>query len=107
MYEQIINYIMAILPAASTITASIVMFFRIIGRTREMTSSLKDDTEKKMEEAMREQYAQMEVLKAAVQKVTDSNEIAQIKEQYKRLQAEMEETNRLNAELLAQLKMRY
>lgn len=107
MYEQIITMITAIAPAASTIVASIVMFCRIIGRTKEMTETLKGDTKKKLTEAMNAQYAQMETLQAAVKEVTNSNEIAQIKEQYKRLQAEMEEMNKLNAQLLAKLNMRY
>lgn len=99
--------ITAIAPAASTIVASIVMFCRIIGRTKEMTETLKWDTKKKLTEAMNAQYEQMEMLQAAVKEVTNSNEIAQIKEQYKRLQAEMEEMNKLNAQLLAKLNMRY
>lgn len=107
MYEQIITMITAIAPAASTIVASIVMFCRIIGRTKEMTETLKGDTQKKLTEAMQAQCAQIETLQAAVKDVTSSNEIAQIKEQYKRLQAEMEEMNKLNAQLLAKLNMRY
>lgn len=107
MYEQIITMITAIAPAASTIVASIVMFCRIIGRTKEMTETLKGDTQKKLTEAMNAQYAQIKTLQAAVKEVTSSNEIAQIKEQYKRLQAEMEEMNKLNAQLLAKLNMRY
>lgn len=107
MYEQIITMITAIAPAASTIVASIVMFCRIIGRTKEMTDTLKSDTQKKLTEAMNAQYAQIFALHEAVKEVTNSNEIAQIKEQYKRLQAEMEEMNKLNAQLLAKLNMRY
>lgn len=107
MYEQIVTMITSIAPAASTIIASIVMFCRIVGRTKEMTDTLKGDTEKKLTEAMNAQYAQMETLKKAVKEVSDSNEIAQIKEQYKRLQADMEEMNKLNAQLLAKLNMRY
>lgn len=106
MYEQIITYITALAPAASTIVASIVLFFRIIGRTREMTGALKEDTQKKLEEAMRAQYAQIAVLQAAVKQVTDNNEIAQIKEQYRHLQAELEEAVKLNSQLLAQLNRR-
>lgn len=107
MYEQIITMITAIAPAASTIVASIVMFCRIIGRTKEMTETLKGDTQKKLTEAMNEQYAQIATLKDAVKEVTNSNEIAQIKEQYKHLQADMEEMNKLNAQLLSKLNMRY
>ncbi len=107
MYEQIITMITAIAPAASTIVASIVMFCRIIGRTKEMTENLKGDTQKKLTEAMQAQCAQIETLQSAVKEVTNSNEIAQIKEQYKRLQEEMEEMNKLNAQLLAKLNMRY
>lgn len=107
MYEQIITMIIAIAPAASTIVASIVMFCRIIGRTKEMTETLKWDTQKKLTEAMQAQCVQIETLQAAVKEITNSNEIAQIKEQYKRLQAEMEEMNKLNAQLLAKLNMRY
>lgn len=107
MYEQIITLVTAIAPAASTIVASIVMFCRIIGRTKEMTDTLKGDTQKKITDAMNTQYAQIATLQEAVKEVTNSNEIAQIKEQYKRLQAEMEEMNKLNAQLLAKLNMRY
>lgn len=107
MYEQIITMITAIAPAASTIVASIVLFCRIIGRTKEMTDTLKGDTQKKLNEAISEQYAQIAMLQEAVKQVTDSNEIAQIKAQYKRLQADMEEMNKLNAQLLAKLNMRY
>lgn len=107
MYEQIITMITAIAPAASTIVASIVMFCRIIGRTKEMTENLKGDTQKKLTEAMQAQCAQMETLQTVVKEVTNSNEIAQIKEQYKRLREEMEEMNKLNAQLLAKLNMRY
>ena len=107
MYEQIITMITAIAPAASTIVASIVLFCRIIGRTKEMTDNLKGDTQKKLTEAMNAQYAQIAMLQEAVKQVTDSNEIAQIKAQYKRLQADMEEMNKLNAQLLAKLNMRY
>ena len=107
MYEQIITMITAIAPAASTIVASIVMFCRIIGRTKEMTETLKCDTQKKLTEAINAQNAQIATLQAAVKEVTNSNEIAQIKEQYKHLQADMEEMNKLNAQLLSKLNMRY
>lgn len=106
MYEQIITMITAIAPAASTIAASIVMFCRIIGRTKEMTASLKDDTQKKLQEAMDAQYALLETLKEEIKRVTDSNELCQCKEQYKQLQSDLQELTRQNAELLAKLNAR-
>ena len=103
MYEQIVMYITAIAPSLATVVTAIAMFLKIISRTKEMAASLKDDTQKKLKEALDAQYALMETLKQEVKRVTDSNEIAQLKEQYKQVQKELQEVIRQNAELLAKL----
>lgn len=106
MYEQIVTYITAIAPSLATVITAILMFIKIIASTRSMVASLKDDTQKKLKEAMDSQYATMCTLKEEVKKVTDSNEIAQLKEQYKLLLADMEEVMKTNAELVAKLNQR-
>ncbi len=103
MYEEIVMYVTAIAPSLATVVTAIAMFIKIISRTKEMAASLKDDTQKKLKEAMDAQYALMETLKQEIKRVTDSNEIAQIKEQYKQVQKELQEVIRQNAELLAKL----
>ena len=105
MYEQIVMYITAIAPSLATVVTAIAMFLKIISRTKEMAASLKDDTQKKLKEAMDAQYALVETLKAEVKRVTDSNELCQCKEQYKEVQKEIQEVIRQNAELLARLNM--
>lgn len=106
MYEQIVMYITAIAPSLATVVTAIAMFLKIISRTKEMAASLKDDTQKKLQEAIDAQYALMETLKQEVKRVTDSNELCQCKEQYKQVQKELQEVIRQNAELLAILNMR-
>ena len=106
MYEQIIMYVTAIAPSLATVVTAIAMFIKIVSRTKEMATSLKDDTQKKLQEAIDAQYALMETLKEEVKRVTDSNEIAQIKEQYKQVQKDLQELTRQNAELLAKLNAR-
>ena len=103
MYEEIVMYITAIAPSLATVVTAIAMFLKIISRTKEMAASLKDDTQKKLKEALDAQYALMETLKQEVKRVTYSNEIAQLKEQYKQVQKERQEVIRQNAELLAKL----
>lgn len=106
MYEQIVTYITAIAPSLATVITAILMFIKIIASTRQMVNSLSHDTEKKLNEAMDAQYATMCTLKDEVKKVTDSNEIAQLKEQYSRVLADLEEVMKQNAELLAKLNMK-
>lgn len=106
MYEQIVMYVTAIAPSFATVVTAIAMFIKIVSRTKEMTASLKDDTQKKLAEVMDAQYALMETLKQEIKRVTDSNEITQIKEQYKQVQSDLQELTRQNAELLAKLNMR-
>ena len=106
MYELVLNYITALAPAASAIVACIVMFYRIIVRVREMTGSLENKTDKKLNEATDTLYVQVSRLQEEVKKVTDSNELAQIKEQYSQLMAELEQVTKQNAELLAKLNQR-
>ena len=103
MYEEIVMYITAIAPSLATIIAAITMFLKIVSRTKEMAASLKDDTQKKLKEALDAQYALMETLKQEIKRVTDSNELCQCKEQYKQVQKELQEVIRQNAELLAKL----
>lgn len=99
-------YITAIAPSLATVITAIAMFIKIVSSTKEMAASLKDDTQKKLQEAMDAQYALLETLKEEIKRVTDSNEIAQIKEQYKQVQSDLQELTRQNAELLAKLNMR-
>lgn len=106
MYEQIVMYITAIAPSLATVVTAIAMFLKIISRTKEMAASLKDDTQKKLKEALDAQYALMETLKQEVKRVTDSNELCECKEQYKQVQKELQEVIRQNAELLAILNVR-
>lgn len=106
MYEQIVMYITAIAPSLATVVTAIAMFIKIVSRTKEMAASLKDDTQKKLKDAMDAQYAILEAIKQEVKRVTDSNEICQCKEQYKQVQKELQEVMSQNAELLAKLNMR-
>lgn len=106
MYEQIVMYITAIAPSLATVVTAIAMFLKIISRTKEMAASLKDDTQKKLQEAIDAQYALMETLKQEIKRVTDSTELCQCKEQYKQVQKELQEVIRQNAELLAMLNIR-
>lgn len=106
MYELVLNYITALAPAASAIVACIVMFVRIITRVREMTRELSHKTEKDLKAAEDSFYAQVSTMKEEIKRITDSNEMAQIKEQYKRCMAELEELTKQNAELLAKLNTR-
>ena len=99
-------YITAIAPSLATVVTAIAMFIKIVSRTKEMATSLKDDTQKKLKEAMGAQYALMETLKQEVKRVTDSSELQQLKEQYKRVQSDLQELTRMNAELLAKLNTR-
>ena len=106
MYELVLNYITALAPAASAIIACIVMFFRIITRVREMTRDLSNKSEKDLKEAQDAFYAQVNTMKEEIKRITDSNEMAQLKEQYARVMSELEELTKQNAELLAILNMR-
>lgn len=106
MYELVLNYITALAPAASAIIACIVMFFRIITRVREMTRDLSNKSEKELKEAKDAFYAQVNTMKEEIKRITDSNEMAQMKEQYARVMSELEELTKQNAELLAIINMR-
>lgn len=106
MYEQIVMYITAIAPSLATVITAIAMFLKIISYTKQVAGSLKDDTQKKLQEAMDAQYALLETLKQEVKRVTDSNELRQCKEQYKQVQKDLQELTRQNAELLAKLNAR-
>nr|DAQ30640.1 MAG TPA: hypothetical protein [Bacteriophage sp.] len=110
MYELVLNYITALAPAASAIIACIVMFVRIITRVREMTCELSHKNEKDMKEAQDVFYAQVSIMKEEIKRITDSNEMAQmkeqLKEQYARVMRELEELTKQNAELLAKLETR-
>ena len=99
-------YITAIAPSLATVVTAIAMFIKIVSRTKEMAASLKDDAQKKLQEAMDAQYALLETLKEEIKRITDSNEMAQMKEQYARVMSELEDLTRQNAELLAKLNMR-
>lgn len=106
MYEQVVMYITAIAPSLATVVTAVAMFIKIITRTREMSESLRGETEKKIDEMMAAHYAQMETLKCEVKRVCDSSELQQIKEQYSQLQQDLQEVIRMNAELLAKLNER-
>ena len=106
MYELVLSYITALAPAASAVIACIVMFFRIITRVREMTRDLSNKSEKDLKEAQDAFYAQVSTMKEEIKRITDSNEMAQMKEQYARVMSELEELTKQNAELLAILNMR-
>ena len=106
MYELVLNYITALAPAASAVIACIVMFVRIITRVREMTCELSHKNEKDLKEAQDVFYAQVNTMKEEIKRITDSNEMAQMKEQYARVMRELEELTKQNAELLAKLETR-
>ena len=106
MYELVLNYITALAPALSAVIACIVMFARIITRVREMTRDLSNKSEKDLKETQDVFYAQVSTMKEEIKKITDSNEMAQMKEQYARVMSELEELTRQNAELLAKLNTR-
>ena len=106
MYELVLNYITALAPAASAVIACIVMFARIITRVREMTRDLSNKSEKDLKEAQDAFYAQVNTMKEEIKRITDSNEMTQMKEQYARVMSELEELTKQNAELLAILNMR-
>ena len=106
MYELVLNYITALAPAASAVIACIVMFARIITRVREMTRDLSNKSEKDLKEAQDAFYAQVSTMKEEIKRITDFNEMAQMKEQYARVMSELEELTKQNAELLAKLNMR-
>ena len=106
MYELVLNYITALAPAASAVIACIVMFVRIIARVREMTGELSHKSEKDLKEAQDVFYAQVSTMKEEIKRITDSNEMAQMKEQYARVMSELEELTKQNAELLAKLNTR-
>lgn len=106
MYELVLNYITALAPALSAVIACIVMFVRIITRVKEMTGELSHKSEKDLKEAQDVFYAQVSTMKEEIKRITDSNEIAQMKEQYARVMRELEELTRQNAELLAKLETR-
>ena len=106
MYELVLNYITALAPALSAVIACIVMFTRIITRAREMTREMSNKSEKDLKEAQGAFYAQVNTMKEEIKRITDSNEMAQMKEQYARAMSELEELTKQNAELLAKLNMR-
>ena len=106
MYELVLSYTNALAPAASAVIACIVMFARIITRVREMTRDLSNKSEKELKEAQDAFYAQVSTMKEEIKRITDSNEMAQMKEQYARVMSELEELTKQNAELLAILNMR-
>ena len=106
MYELVLSYITALAPAASAVIACIVMFARIITRVREMTRDLSNKSEKDLKEAQDAFYAQVSTMKEEIKRITDSNEMAQMKEQYARVMSELEELTKQNAELLAIINMR-
>lgn len=95
MYEQVLTYITAIAPSLATVITAILMFVKIIAATRDMTVSLRKETETKLD-----------TLNETVRQVTESNELKQIKEQYRECMAQLEQLTRQNAELIAQLNQR-
>lgn len=95
MYEQVLTYITAIAPSLATVITAILMFVKIITATRDMTVSLRKETETKLD-----------TLNETVRQVTDSNELKQIKEQYKECMTQLEQLTRQNAELIAKLNQR-
>lgn len=105
MYEQILTYITALAPSLATIITAIVMFVRIIGRTREIATSLKDDTAKQVRDAANAMNAQTAMLREAVSTVNSTSEVKAIKEQNRQLLKDLDEAMRLNAELLAKLNL--
>lgn len=102
MYEQVVTYITAIAPSLATVVTAVAMFIKIVTRTREMIDGLKHNAD----EQAAITKAQVEELKAAVKQVTESNEIAVIKEENAQLRKDMQEVIRLNAELQAKLNAR-
>lgn len=106
MYELVLSYITALAPAASAVIACIVMFARIITRVRELTRDMSNKSEKDLKEAQDAFYAQVSTMKEEIKRITDSNEMAQMKEQYARVMSELEELTKQNAELLAIINMR-
>ena len=106
MYELVLSYITALAPAASAVIACIVMFLRIVAAVREMTGKLSEKSTKELEEAKNVFYAQVNTMKEEIKRITDSNEMAQMKEQYKKCMSELEEVTKQNPELLAKLNMR-
>lgn len=106
MYELVLNYITALAPALSAIVACIVMFVRIITRVKEMTRELSHKSDKDLKETQDVFYAQVNTMKEEIKKITDSNEMAQMKEQYARVMSELDELTRQNAELLTKLNTR-
>ena len=106
MYELVLSYITALAPAASAVIACIVMFARIITRVREMTRDLSNKSEKDLKEAQDAFYAQVSTMKEEIKRITYSNEMAQMKEQYARVMSELEELTKQNADLLAILNIR-
>lgn len=105
MYEQILTYVTALAPSLATIITAIVMFVRIIARTREICGSLKDDTAKQVRDAANAMNAQTAMLREAVSTVNSTSEVKAIKEQNQQLMKDLDEAMRLNAELLAKLNM--
>ena len=106
MYELVLTYITSLALWATDVISCIVMFARIIARVKEMTGELSHKSEKDLKEAQDTFYAQVNTMKEEIKKITDSNEMAQMKEQYARVMSELEELTRQNAELLAKLNMR-
>lgn len=106
MYELVLNYITALAPAMSAVIACIVMFARIITRVKEITGDLSKKSEKGLKEAQDALDEQVKAMREEIKRITDSNEIAQMKEQYSILISELEDLTRQNAELLAKLNMR-
>ena len=102
MYDTIVTYITAIAPSLATVVTAVAMFVKIISRTREMTDGLKQNAD--VQAAITK--ARVEELKVVVKNLTDSNEIAVIKEENAQLRKDMQEVIRLNAELQAKLNER-
>ena len=102
MYDTIVTYITAIAPSLATVVTAVAMFVKIISRTREMTDGLKQNADKQAAITK----ARVEELKVVVKNLTDSNEIAVIKEENAQLRKDIQEVIRLNAELQAKLNER-
>lgn len=102
MYDTIVTYITAIAPSLATVVTAVLMFIKIVTSVRGMVSDLSKKTGDDRD-AMRKE---LEAVRAELADVNNNAEIQQLKELYARACADMEEANRLNAELLAKLNQR-
>lgn len=103
--EEILQlYIPALAPAIASIVAALTLFYRIVSFIKTAANDFSKKTTTEINNSLTETKELAEMQSKEIQELIDTNE--SLKEQYKQIQADLNECVRLNAELMAKLNQR-